>query len=154
MQKHQHELRDGPLTLTAESWIQRIVDAHQQPPSPATNPPPTLIFVAGDRSQVGKSSSCLGLLGTLHEQLGYAAHELAYIKPATQCEGTQLITRYCEEKGIAHVGIGPVVFFSGFTRSFLQGEQGTTEDLLCSIQMSVTNLSVGKKIVLVDGKKY
>jgi BioD-like phosphotransacetylase family protein len=138
------------ITFTADTWIQRIVDAQQEPASR----PPTLIFVAGDRSQVGKSSSCLGLLGTLHEKLGYKSEDLAYIKPVTQCEGTQLITRYCEEKGIAHVGIGPVVFFSGFTRSFLQGEQGTTDDLLRTIQKSVENLSREKKIVIVDGVGY
>ena len=115
---------------------------------------PLLIFVAGDRSQVGKSSTCLGLIGALHDKLGYAACDLGYIKPATQCEGTQLISRYCKARGIDCVGVGPVVFFSGFTRSFLAGEQGTSEDLLLSMKEAVAELGRGKRIVIVDGVGY
>ena len=116
--------------------------------------PPTLIFVAGDKSQVGKSSTCLGLVGALHERLGVRARHLAYIKPATQCEGVQLISEYCAARGIACEGIGPVVFFSGFTRSFLAGEQGTSEELLRRIQDAVRALGRGKKVVIVDGVGY
>jgi hypothetical protein len=54
---------------------------------------PVLLFIAGDKSQVGKSSVCLGLLGSLL-QLGYKPHELAYIKPATQCESPQLVLTF------------------------------------------------------------
>ena len=106
-------------TYTATTWLQRLVSDRSVPFS---KPTPLLIFVAGDKSQVGKSSSCLGLIGTLHEKMGYSSKELAYIKPATQCEGTQLITRYCEARAIACVGIGPVVFFSGF-KQYLDDER-------------------------------
>ena len=140
--------------FTADTWLQRQLTHTNSTTTATPPPPPTLLFVAGDRSQVGKSSSCLGLIGTLHEKLGYAASELAYIKPATQCEGTQLITRYCTAKKIAHVGIGPVVFYSGFTRSFLAGEQGTSETLLQSIRTAVDELKYGKKVIVIDGVGY
>ena len=140
-------------SFTASTWLQRLVEINKPSISHLTNKP-ILIFVAGDRSQVGKSSSCLGLIGTLHEKLGYLNTELAYIKPATQCEGTQLITRYCNNNNITNVGIGPVVFYSGFTRSFLAGEQGTSESLLNSIETAVKEISHGKKIIIVDGVGY
>lgn len=59
---------------------------------------PLRVFVAGDRSQVGKSSVCLGLLAALL-RAGYSPGELAYIKPATQCESPQLIGKFCGSHG-------------------------------------------------------
>lgn len=58
------------------------------------------IFVAGDKSSVGKSSVCLGILGNLLQVMGYSAEKLAYIKPATQSESTQLIQLFCQASGI------------------------------------------------------
>lgn len=60
--------------------------------------------------KVGKSSTCLGLLGALLKH-GLSSSELAYIKPATQCEKPQLVTEWCEKRGVACRGIGPVVFY-------------------------------------------
>ena len=74
------------------------------------------IFVAGDRSQVGKTSVCMGILGSLLEK-GYLPSELGYIKPATQCESIQLIQKYCNSVGIECIGLGPIIFYSGFTRA-------------------------------------
>jgi len=71
------------------------------------------IFVAGDRSSVGKSSMCLGILGNLL-RLGYDPSSLAYIKPATQSESTQLIQLFCEKHNVHCVPIGPVVRISLF----------------------------------------
>jgi hypothetical protein len=53
-------------------------------------------------------------MGLLHLLLkrGYEPKELAYIKPCTQCEDVQLVSKYCESKGIAHQGLGPVIFVS------------------------------------------
>eukprot|EP00903_Cladosiphon_okamuranus_P009960 g9448.t1 len=116
--------------------------------------PPVLIFVAGDRSQVGKSSTCLGLLGSLLRQPGLRSSDLAYIKPATQCEKPQLVTEWCEANGVACRGIGPVVFYKGFTREFLKGGAGTSEDLLQEIRDAVGELSPGKQVVVVDGVGY
>ena len=74
------------------------------------------IFIAGDKSQVGKTSVCMGILGSLLER-GYHPEEVAYIKPATQCESVQLIHKYCNSVGIECVGLGPIIFYSGFTRA-------------------------------------
>ncbi|KAI9913394.1 hypothetical protein PsorP6_005462 [Peronosclerospora sorghi] len=64
---------------------------------------------------VGKSTVCLGLIGTLL-CTGYTASDVAYIKPATQCEKPQLVTKFCRQEGITCVEAGPIVFYRGFTR--------------------------------------
>jgi dethiobiotin synthetase len=66
--------------------------------TPETAPLATLLFVAGDMSQVGKTTVCLGLLQSLL-RVGFAPRHVAYIKPATQCESEQLIARWCHDKG-------------------------------------------------------
>ncbi|CAM9170090.1 unnamed protein product [Chrysoparadoxa australica] len=122
-------------------------------PSDGSQEAPLKVFVGGDRSKVGKSSVCLGLLGSLLK-LGYKPSELAYIKPATQCELPQLVTAWCVAKGISCVGIGPIVFYRGFTREFLKGNAGTSIDLLNAASDAVAKLSMGKKVVIVDGVGY
>jgi AAA domain len=109
------------------------------------------IFVAGDKSSVGKSSVCLGILGTLLAE-GYATPEtLAYIKPATQSESTQLIQLYCEQHGIQCVPVGPLVYYRGFTRAFLAGETRSTTELLQQCADAVDAIAHGKQVVLIDG---
>ncbi|MGK3741867.1 MAG: dethiobiotin synthetase [Bacillariaceae sp.] len=108
------------------------------------------IFVAGDRMSVGKTSVCLGLLGNLIS-MGYSPGRLAYIKPATQDESTQLVQRYCEKMGIDCVPIGPVVYYRGFTRAFLAGQTSSTDDMLQKVEHAVDKLSIGKDVVVVDG---
>ena len=123
---------DGATVYGASEWISRIASGA---PEATTKPQSKTLklFVAGDKSQVsthwsiytncvrtkriwmfqvGKSSTCLGILSCLLHA-GYAPEELAYIKPVTQCEKPQLIQTFCEEKGIDAVPIGPVVFYSG-----------------------------------------
>ena len=116
-----------------------------------TNRSALRIFVAGDRMSVGKSSVCLGLLGVLHEYLGYASTDLAYIKPATQNEAPQLVQIYCEQKGIEHVPIGPIVYYRGFTRAFLAQETESTETLLGYVSRDVDQIARGKRVVIIDG---
>jgi dethiobiotin synthetase len=108
------------------------------------------IFVAGDRMSVGKTSVCLGLLGNLIS-MGYSPSRLAYIKPATQDESTQLVQRYCEKMGIACVPIGPVVYYRGFTRAFLADQTSSTEEMLLKVEHAVDKLALGKDVVVVDG---
>ncbi|KAL3769589.1 hypothetical protein ACHAWU_005541 [Discostella pseudostelligera] len=118
--------------------------------------PAIRIFIAGDRSQVGKSSICLGLLGSLLNSGKYTPDDLAYIKPATQCEQTQLVEEYCKYKGItACVPVGPIVYYKGFTRAFLKGETGETSDeLLQKASHAVDKLALNKKVVIIDGVGY
>ena len=111
------------------------------------------IFVAGDRSQVGKSSICLGLLGTLLK-MNYSPSSLAYIKPATQCEETQLVAEYCKKHGIDSRPVGPVVYYRGFTRAFLNGETESSQELLEKVSEAVDSIAKDKAVVIIDGVGY
>ncbi|KAL7434576.1 hypothetical protein ACHAXH_009200 [Discostella pseudostelligera] len=142
-----------------------IMPSPSRPPGSRTNDfsnkrksdgPAIRLFIAGDRSQVGKSSICLGLLGSLLNSGKYAPDDLAYIKPATQCEQTQLVEEYCKHKGItACVPVGPIVYYKGFTRAFLKRETGETSDeLLQKASDAVDKLALNKKVVIIDGVGY
>ena len=147
---------NSPRTYNANAWVDRLatlIHQQQQNNNNDNNKKPLKLFIAGDRSQVGKTSICLGLLGALINS-GYSPNEIAYIKPATQCEQPQLISKYCELKGIACNGIGPLVFYSGFTRAFLNGETDNTETILKSIVNAVDEISKGKRFVVIDGVGY
>lgn len=123
-----------------------------------------MLFIGGDKSAVGKSTTCLCLLASLLSgvagagQTGIARFEpkdLAYIKPVTQCEADTTVTKFCNEVGIECVAIGPVVFFKGFTRSFLAGDsEHTRDEYLEQVRASVAALGLGKRLVLIDGVGY
>ncbi len=68
---------------------------------------PSLSWLALAR-QVGKSSACLGLLGSLLGLGYYSPQDLAYIKPATMCEQQTPVVSWCETHGISCQGIGYV----------------------------------------------
>ena len=133
------------------SRINNGSDRHEIIDAPAIR-----LFIAGDRSQVGKSSICLGLIGSLLKSGKYTPDDLAYIKPATQCEQTQLIEEYCKYKGIkACVPVGPIVYYKGFTRAFLKAETGETSDeLLQKASDAIDKLALNKKVVIIDGVGY
>ncbi|KAL4108581.1 hypothetical protein PRIC1_000295 [Phytophthora ramorum] len=116
-------------------------------------PPPLRLFISGDRAQVGKSTVCLGLVGALL-QSGYAANDIAYIKPATQCEKPQLVTKFCRQQGITCCEVGPILFYKGFTREFLKGETDSSAQLLAKAKAKVEEVGRGKKVVVVDGVGY
>lgn len=111
------------------------------------------LFIAGDRTQVGKSSVCLGILGTLL-RLNYPPSSLAYIKPATQCEQTQLVSEYCKEKGIEACPVGPIVYYRGFTRAYLNKETESSESLLAKVSLEVDRIAKDKSVVVIDGVGY
>lgn len=111
------------------------------------------LFIAGDRSQVGKSSVCLGILGSLL-RLNYPASSLAYIKPATQCEQTQLVSEYCKVKGIDACPVGPIVYYRGFTRAYLNKETESSDSLLQKVSLEVDKIAKDKSVVVIDGVGY
>ena len=120
------------------------------------------LLVAGDKSHAGKSTISLGLLGALLEA-GYAPSELAYIKPATQCVSSTLTARFCEANGIDYMHVGPVVFYRGFTRSYLDaaaeavsrgGSAPDGSELVAKCSAAVEKLSKDKKIIIIDGVGY
>eukprot|EP01032_Pedospumella_encystans_P010718 gene10718-12504_t len=111
------------------------------------------LFLSGDRSSVGKSSMCLAILVSLLRK-GVPPSALAYIKPVTQCEADQPVTVFCNRVGISNRGIGPVVFYKGFTRAYLNGETAPAEALLDEARGAVAEISQGKMFTLVDGVGY
>lgn len=110
------------------------------------------IFVAGAVTHCGKTTVCLSILAALRKA-GIKASELAYIKPATQCEAPDLLSKWCVEEGVEYVcgENSPLVFYSGFTRSFLLGEQGTSEQWLDKIRTRIDQMAVGRQAIIVDG---
>ncbi|POM61316.1 hypothetical protein PHPALM_29687 [Phytophthora palmivora] len=138
-------------------WMkQQLLEARYSAPivPPATSEvPPLRLFISGDRAQVGKSTVCLGLVGALLRSR-YAPSDIAYIKPATQCEKPQLVTKFCRQQGITCCEVGPILFYKGFTREFLKGETETSEQLLEKAKKKVEEVGRGKKVVVVDGVGY
>eukprot|EP01094_Clydonella_sp_ATCC50884_P009356 TRINITY_DN18881_c0_g1_i1.p1 TRINITY_DN18881_c0_g1~~TRINITY_DN18881_c0_g1_i1.p1 ORF type:complete len:311 (+),score=56.98 TRINITY_DN18881_c0_g1_i1:13-945(+) len=108
------------------------------------------LMVAGDKASVGKSSVCIGLLHSL-VKAGLPASDIAYIKPATQCMRVQPVSKYCEANGIAHAARSPLIFYSGFTQEFVNGEAGTSDELMSKIKKAISKVSDGKRLVVVDG---
>merc|ERR1740117_1564886 len=116
--------------------------------------PALRLMVAGDRSSVGKSTISLGLLVALLDA-GFLPHEVAYIKPATQCVSSTLVARFCEEQGIACEHIGPVVYYRGFTRQQLDTSDGHHSGaLVTQCSEAVDRISEGKRITVIDGVGY
>lgn len=113
------------------------------------------VLVAGDKSSAGKSTVSLGLLSALLEA-GFPASELAYIKPATQCVSSTLTARFCESKGIAYEHIGPLVFYRGMTRGFLDKPDAAelSEAFVADCAAAVDRISQGKRLTLIDGVGY
>jgi hypothetical protein len=118
----------------------------------AASPSCIRLFVAGDRSHCGKTTVCLGILGSLLKA-GVPASHLAYIKPATQCEAPDVLANWCTKQGITHVAgsDAPLVFFKGFTRSVLEGTTPGGEALLAPIVKAIDTLALAKKFILIDG---
>ncbi|KAJ0407548.1 hypothetical protein P43SY_006866 [Pythium insidiosum] len=144
------------------SFMRTVMERHLQGESPlslwgatdVSEKPVIKIFVSGDRSQVGKSTVCLGLVGALLTHGGYRADEIGYIKPATQCEQPQLIAKFCRQHGIECCDIGPIVFYSGFTREFLRGNTESSTELLANARAKVEEIGRGKRVLIVDGVGY
>lgn len=99
------------------------------------------VFVAGDRSHVGKSSVCLTILAHLRER-----GEVAYIKPATQSEKGDTVSRWCARHKI-RTAKSPLVFYPGFTRSVIHGTPVSLE----SIAQAVDDVCEGCEYCVIDG---
>lgn len=139
--------------LSNEAIVSALLSAT---PEGVPEGPAMKVFIAGDRSSVGKSSVCWALVAALVDHYAVAPQALAYIKPATQCEAPQPIAEYCSARGVDHVGVGPVVFYAGFTRAFLSGQTESAAQLLAKAEAAVSALAqaAGRRLVLVDGVGY
>lgn len=145
-----HTQSSRRVSRAVRTAVDSLADKHHIAVDPGYARGALRIFVAGDRSSVGKSSVCLGVIGSLLRS-GYSPDSLAYIKPATQSESVQLIQVFCKRNDITCVPIGPVVYYRGFTRAFLAGETASTEQLLEQAGRAVDRVARGKRVVLVDG---
>ena len=72
----------------------------------------------------------------------------------TQCEATHVIQLYCQHVGIACQPIGPIVYYKGFTRKFLEGHTETSYQLLQNAKLAVEEISRDKRVVVIDGVGY
>lgn len=82
-----------------------------------------VVYIVGSKTQTGKSMTCLGLISYILENKIYKAEEIAYIKPATQCRSPNNVWKYCAEQNIEFQGIGPIVFYKGFTGKKIANEK-------------------------------
>lgn len=152
------ELHTSPLWKTFQpsvNYLSLILNDNEQANLnlPVSNNDCLLLFISGDRSSVGKSTISLMILASLVSQ-GVDVTHLAYIKPVTQCEATQPVTTYCQHVGISTIETSPVIFYQGFTRSYLAGETESAEEMLRRIRSTVGHLSRGKKLIVMDGVGY
>eukprot|EP00520_Triparma_pacifica_P015906 CAMPEP_0118632164 /NCGR_PEP_ID=MMETSP0785-20121206/294_1 /TAXON_ID=91992 /ORGANISM="Bolidomonas pacifica, Strain CCMP 1866" /LENGTH=362 /DNA_ID=CAMNT_0006522907 /DNA_START=240 /DNA_END=1328 /DNA_ORIENTATION=+ len=131
--------------------------------TPLHNPPITLstikglglkmqarIYVTGGSSHAGKSTFTMLLLSAL---LKLGIKSLGYVKPTTQCEKKSITTIFCEHNSILTTG-SPVVYYKGYTRSYLKGQTSTrseTHDLIAStIDANFSSVDV----LVIDGVGY
>lgn len=137
------------------SWIiyKSFIQTHPSP-STASQNGPKYLHVAGDRSQVGKSTVCLALMKSLIDQKVVSPSEIAYIKPMTQCIKPTEVARYCLMNGIECAPIGPIVFKRGFTSEVIDGKHGSRESRLQSIKREIERIGKDKKLVIIDGVGY
>lgn len=117
--------------------------------------PGAALYVAGFGSGAGKSTTCLSLL-QLALRAGLEPSQLAYIKPATQCDGLTDVAAFCEQRGIEAIPLGPVIFRKGLTTTVISGDDYAEQrdGMLKSVIEAVKELRERKQFVLVDGVGY
>jgi len=108
------------------------------------------IYVMGSESGTGKSTVCLGILAQLLAS-GYAADQLAYIKPVTQCIAKQSVTLFCAQTRIPYPDIGHLVFKKGFSRDFIDGLTKHSDELMADVLASILDIGKDKAVVIIDG---
>ena len=109
-----------------------------------------VLFISGSVRNCGKSTFSLSIIHYLLNDLKIDSKELAYIKPCTQCVTPTDVWKLCESRGVEYIGIGPVIFYPGFTAECIEGKHDTKE-LLSQIVDKVEELKKGRKYVIVDG---
>ena len=122
--------------------------------NPKSNKKTQYLYIAGDRSAVGKSSICGAIIETLINENILKPSEIGYIKPATQCIKATNVSRYCLTNNIECIPIGPIVYKKGFTSQVIDGKQNTKKYRLNLIKTEIEKLSKNKKLVIIDGVGY
>lgn len=111
------------------------------------------IYISGFGSGIGKSTISMGLFESLLNN-GYIADELCFIKPITQCLDIEPVVKYCKIKGITNIPIGSVVFEKGYTSMFTNNKNSSESELLEKVINQIMQVSIDKKITIIDGIGY
>ena len=133
---------------------------------------PRTIFVLGTARDVGKTVTCLGLIGKLlSEEEGYAPEEIGYIKPVgqqtltvmdddgTPVEADKDAVVLISLMGVGNVGyryLSPVIWQGGLTTSFIrdsmQGDPLEGRDaFMARIREAYTLVAKDRRVVIVEG---
>lgn len=133
---------------------------------------PQTIFVLGTSRNVGKTVTCVGIISTLvSEAHGYKVEDIGYIKPVGQQtvsvlngEGVSieadkdavLITSLMGIRCHGYEQMSPVVWASGVTANFIDEASESDprvgrEELLESVRYAFEQVSIGKRVVIVEG---
>jgi len=64
------------------------------------------------------------------------------------------VTKFCAAQGIAHQGLGPIIFYAGFTSEAIKGPPEDNEKRRQAVKSAVDVLAKGKRFVVVDGVGY
>jgi dethiobiotin synthetase len=119
--------------------------------STSTSAHTSYLYLVGTISGAGKSTVALGLLHSLLQNI--PAQQIAYLKPATQCESVTLVSKFCVEMGIATLSTSPIVFYAGYTQQCIDKPNSSTERLN-TILKAVKELAIDKKYFIIDGVGY
>lgn len=115
---------------------------------------PVYLYIAGDRSNVGKSSVCGAIIQSLVDENILKTSEIGYIKPATQCISATNVSRYCLSNNIDCNPIGPIVFKKGYTSQVIDGKHKSKQDRMNLIKAAIEKIGINKKLVIIDGVGY
>ena len=113
----------------------------------------SVVYVAGTVSGCGKSSVCQAILAYCLAR-GFAATDLGYIKPVTQCVEEQPVSAYCQQQSISVQGVGPVVFSAEFLAQCYQNPVAVGQQSKADVQAAIAAIGKAKRLLLVDGVGY
>ncbi|GMI07346.1 hypothetical protein TrVE_jg859 [Triparma verrucosa] len=112
--------------------------------------PQLRVMIAGSSSHCGKTSFTLLLLESLRRR----GFNCGYLKPTTQCESESIVTKHCKNNNITTKG-SSVVFYKGFTRSYISSQTESSEEMLDSVRADVNGPVFNHcDILLLDGVGY
>lgn len=115
----------------------------------AKNLYPIKVFISGDKSSVGKTSICLGILLDLLKNSVHPS-SIGYIKPVTQCEQEQSVGRLCNYFSIPSLPIGNIVFYKGYTREYINSHRKDLEQYKKFVKISANFVQEPLKIYEVE----
>lgn len=139
------------MSALAGAWAREVATDAWPGPVAAGRAPATRLFVAGGATHAGKSTICLGILQAAVEK--YGPNQVAYVKAATQDEREDTVSRWCAANKVEYRSGKhcPIVYYAGFTRAFLDGSAGTSQQWLDRAASVVEGLAATRKFVLIDG---